>query len=204
MRLVHLAFLVTAVACGGSQLTNLPLSWRGVDESPRPSAAVAQSFAAAPIAFGLRDVRPDPSAVGTYDDGTFTVRTSDNVAQFCSNKLGEMLAHAGARMNETPQAVLEAELLQYTVVEGATFAGTVQLRATVRRGNTGQEWSKIYTGTSKRFGRSHSADNFNEALSNALSDATSKMVTDDDFAHAIDPSIGPPSAIPPPPGAVGG
>ena len=159
---------------------------------------VAQSLASAPIAFGLRDVRPDPTAVGTYEDGGYVVRTSDNVAQFCSNKLGEMLSHAGARMNETPQAVLETELLQYTVAEGGTFAGTVQVRATVRRGS-GEEWSKIYTGTSKRFGRSHSPDNYNEALSNALQDMTSQLVTDDEFAHAINPSIGPAQVMPPPP-----
>jgi uncharacterized lipoprotein YajG len=95
--------------------------------------------------------------------------------------------------------VLEAELLQYTVVEGGTFAGTVQIRATVRRGNSGQEWSKIYTGTAKRFGRSHSADNYNEALSNALQDATSQLVTDDEFAHAVNPAIGPADVMPPPP-----
>jgi hypothetical protein len=164
----------------------LSLSWRGVDESPEPNAEVAQSLASTPIAFGLRDVRPDPSAVGSYDNGATIVRTSDNVAQFCSSKLGEMLAHAGARMNETPQAVLETELLVYKVVEGGTFAAQVRLRARVHRAS-GEEWSKTYEGTGKKWGRTHNPDNYNEALSNALEDATSKLLTDDDFAHAIDP-----------------
>src|SRR5258706_14694894 len=105
-------------SCGGGQIQNLPLNWRGVDDTPRPSVIVAQAFAAAPLSFGLRDMRPDPTAIGLQEEDGYIVRTTDNVAQFCSNRLGEMLARAGARMNEVPLAILETELLEYRVVEG--------------------------------------------------------------------------------------
>ena len=88
-------------ACGGGQIQNLPLMWRAADSSPRPSDSVARAFSAAPFAFGLRDVRPDLTAVGSYGDSGFVVRTSDNVAQYCSGKMGEMLAHAGAQAMTT-------------------------------------------------------------------------------------------------------
>jgi hypothetical protein len=189
------------VACGGGQIHNLPLAWRAADDSPRPSPDVARAFQAVPFAFGLRDVRPDPSAVGTYEDTGFVVRTTDNVAQYCSTRLGEMLAHAGARLADPPTAIVETELLDYRVVEGGTFAGLARLRAVVRRGTT-EVWSRTFVGKSKRWGRTHNPENFNEALSNALADVAAQLVRDDDFARALlEPAVEtlPPAAEPPAP-----
>jgi hypothetical protein len=194
VRLLAIAFLVLA-ACGGyGQIQNLSLAWRGVDGSPHPSGSVARSFASSPLAFGLRDVRPDPSVVGMHEDSGFVVRTTDNVAQYCSTRLGDMLARAGARLNEPPIAVLETELLDYRVVEAGAFNGVVRLRALVRRGG-GEAWSRTYLGKSKRWGRTHNPANFNEALSNALADVTSQLVQDEDFARAL---VGEPAAAPSP------
>jgi hypothetical protein len=182
MRFLGLALVVTA-ACHGSPPSTLALSWRGVTETPKANSVVQESFAAAPFSFTLRDVRTDPTAVGGYDDSSTIVRTPDNVAQFCGTKLGEILISTGARIREQPVAALETELLEYRVIEGGTFAGKVSLRAIVHRGDAA--WSKVYTGTSKRWGRSHSPENFNEALSNALADVAEQLVTDDAFGHAL-------------------
>jgi uncharacterized lipoprotein YajG len=184
--------MITAVgtalgtACGRGQIHNLPLVWTGVDDVPQPSASVARSFAAAPFTFGLRDLRQDPTAVGKYEDDGFVVRTSDNVAQYCSTKMGEMLVRAGARLTETPTAVLEAELLDFQVIEGGVFNGLARIRAIVRRG-VEKAWSKTYVGKSKRWGRTHNPDNFNEALSSALVDVTKQLVQDDELAQALAP-----------------
>jgi hypothetical protein len=191
---------VIASCGGGGQIKNLPLSWRGVDAAPMPSPSVAKSLAAAPISFGLRDVRPDPTAVGTYEGSGFVVRTRDNVAQYCSARLGDLLVHAGAKLSEAPSAVLETELLDYSVVEGNRFSGLVRIRAVVRRG-TGEAWSKTYEGKSKHWGRTHSPDNFNVALSSALADAASQLIHDDDFARALAGGRATdPAPQPPPPG----
>jgi hypothetical protein len=187
MRAIDLTFLVVA-ACGGAQLHSdsapLQLQWRGVDTGPVADQAVAASFAAVPLAFVLRDVRPDPSAVGTYEDSGFVVRTGDNVGTYCGTRLGQLLESAGARLREPPMASLETELLEYRVVEGGTFHGIVRLRAIVRR-PTGDAWAKIYEGSSRRWGRSHAPENFNEALSNALADVATQLVHDDDFAQVL-------------------
>jgi hypothetical protein len=190
-------------ACGGGggNIKNLPLRWQGVEAMPMPSGSVAHALAASPFTFGLRDLRTDPSVVGAYQDTGFVVRTTDNVGQYCTDRMGEILVHAGAHLNDSPVATLEAELLDYKVVEGNTFAGTVQLRATLRRG-ADAVWSKTYTGTSKRWGRTHNPENFNEALSNSLADATSQLLKDEEFAR----SLGEPPASGPvhQPGASGG
>lgn len=188
MRLLSVTLLVLA-ACGSSQISNLPLQWRGVDTSLAPNPNVAASFAAVPLAFSLRDSRTDPTAVGMEEDSGFIVRTTDNVAQYCGAKMGQMLTQAGARLNEAPIASLDTELLEYRVVEGNTFHGIVRVRVIVRRG-AGQAWAKIYEGKSHRFGHSHSPDNFNEALSNALADATAQLIKDEEFAQVLE-SVGP-------------
>jgi len=190
-------------ACGARPIDTLTLSWKGVDAAPRPSPPVAQALAQVPLAFGLRDVRPDPSVVGLQEEPNQIVKTPDNVAQFASARMGEMLRSAGARMDETAVAVIETDLVEFRVVEGGTFTGIAAIRVTVRRGGSA-DWSKAYEGKSKRWGRSHNPDNMNEALSNALADATAKLVNDPAFGMALMAGQAPPPGAPaengPPPG----
>lgn len=157
---------------------------------PLPNPSVAQAFATSSVSFALRDLRPDPTAVGVYQDGGWVVRTTDNVGQYCSERLGEILVRAGARFMSQPSAAIAAELVDYQVVEGGTFAGTVHLRVIVHRG-AGEPWSQTYVGTSTRWGRTHNPENFNEALSNALADAAQKLLKDDAFATALIGPVGP-------------
>lgn len=190
MRAPSIAFLVIAgsvagMACGGGgNIQNLPMRWAGVDPLPRANPSVARALAASPITLGLRDLRADPTAVGSYQDSGFVVRTTDNVGQYCTDRLGEMLVHAGAHLEPAAPTVLDAELLEFKVVEGGTFEGTVRMRATLRRGGN-QVWSRTLAGTSKRWGRTHNPENFNEALSNALAEVTQQLLLDDEFARSL-------------------
>src|SRR5262249_10138965 len=111
-----LALLVIAACGGGGHIQNLPLRWGGVRGRPQPSAPVARAVGSGSMSFGLRDMRAAPSAVGVYQDSGFIVRTSDNVGQYCTDRMGEMLVHAGARLNPAPSAALEAELIDYHVI----------------------------------------------------------------------------------------
>lgn len=170
----------------GGMPTELPLQWRGVRSAVWPNPAVASAFSSTPFVFKLRDARPDPTVVGGYDNSDIQIRTRDNVGEYITMKMGQMLTSAGARFGESG-LVLEAEVLEYSVIEGGVFNGQVRIRAIVHRGG-GEAWSKMYIGKSKRWGRSHSPENMNEALSNALQDATSRLVADEEFAHALAPS----------------
>ena len=151
--------------------------------SRRSSPEVAAAFAKRPFTFKLIDARPDPTVVGGYDDTDTRIHTRTSVAEYCTLKMGAMLAAAGARVNEPSGLVLEAELLEYNVAEGGAFSGAVRFRATLRGGKTA--FTKMYAGKSVRWGRSHNPDNMNEALSNALADATEKLVSDVELARAL-------------------
>src|SRR5262249_10485214 len=136
------------------------------------------------IMLGLRDLRPDPAAVGSYQDTGFVVRTTDNVGQYCTDRLGEMLVHAGAHLEPSAPTTLDFELPEYKVVEGSNFEGSVRVRTTVQRGGN-TVWSRVLVGTSRRWGRTHNPENFNEALSNALAEATQQLLLDDEFAKSL-------------------
>jgi hypothetical protein len=188
VRLLSLAFILIA-ACGGgggAPIKNLSLRWRGVDHMPLASQSVERAFAVMPFSFALRDLRLDPTAVGILqNDNNLVVHTGDNVGQYCTDRLADMLSKAGARINlGMPGAALEAELLEYKVIEGGRFHGSAKLRLILRRGD-GEPWTKTYVGSSKHWGRTHDPDKFNDVLSNALQDATSKIVGDEDFARAL-------------------
>jgi len=186
-----------AAACGSGQISNLTLRWQGVSEPPRANPNVQQALAAVPVALAVRDMRKDPTAVGVFEDDGFVVRTSMNVGQYTASKMGDMLRAAGARLTEQPVAGIETDLVEYTVVEGGMFKGTVRLQVTVKQGASPSGWSKLYEGTSSRWGRSHSPENFNEALSNALAEATQKLLNDEEFARALvgeAPMSGPPGS----------
>ena len=194
------AVVIATAACGGSQpLSTLKLNWQGADSKVDTSPAVRQALSQVPITFGIRDTRPDPTVVGKAADDGVVIHTQDNVAQYCSNRLGDILRSSGARLTEAPAAVLAADLVEYRVDEGNKYAGVVRIRMTIHR-NGQPDWSKDYEGTSNKWGRSHSADNYNEALSTSLEEATQNMLTDDDFGKALMGVGVPPMAPSPPPG----
>lgn len=199
MRILLAAVVLATAACGSSSLHTLNLAWKDADTTVKPASSVGQALATVPIGFGVRDVRPDPTMVGTDEDSGTVVRTRDNVAQYCSNRLGLMLRNAGARLNEQPAAMIEVDLLEFRVDEGGMFRGLARLRVTVRHGAT-PEWSRTYVGTSKRWGRSHNPENYNEALSNSLSEAVENLLKDDALAAALMTPAPAPAAAPAPQG----
>jgi YajG family uncharacterized lipoprotein len=199
MRFLIAAVVLATAACGSSSLHTLNLAWKDADTTVKPASSVGQALATIPIGFGVRDVRPDPTVVGSDEDSGTLVRTRDNVAQYCSNRLGLMLRNAGARLNERPAAMIEADLIEFRVDEGGTFKGLARIRVTVRHGQT-PEWSKTYEGTSTRWGRSHNPENYNEALSNSLSEAVEKLLKDDDLAAALMTPAAAPQPTPAPQG----
>jgi len=173
-------------ACGGhSNVRNLSLQWRDASKQPVASGPVAAAFAQTPFALTVRDVRRDPTVIGRVEEDGWIVRTSDNVVGFVSQHVGDYMERAGARMRENPVANVDIEILELQVVEGGTFQATTQLRVVVRNGGSPDGWQHIYQGKGTRWGRTHNPENYNEALSNALEEATLAIIADPEFGMAL-------------------
>jgi hypothetical protein len=187
MKRLGVAVISLPLACGGPRyIEDLPLVWRGVDKGPAAITAVDQAFAAVPLEMGeLRDARTgDHLKVGTYEDDGFTVRTKGDVRAFWAGRFRALLEGAGAKFQSPAGARIDADLVEFDCIEGNTFDATVRMSVTVIRPGA-QPWSKAYEGKGKRWGRTHNPENFDEALSNALAEATRKVVQDSAFADAL-------------------
>lgn len=184
MPALSLAWLALS-ACGHAHVQNLPLAWRGADPRIRASASVQQAFTAVTLTVSpLRDQRPDPSVVGRYQGDGREVRTTDNVAAYFSDRFAEMLRSAGAQLSPQGMARIDVDIVELGVIEAGMFNGLARLRVSVIR-NGAPTWVKLYEGKSKRWGRTHNPDNYNDALSNSFISATKKLLADEEFANAL-------------------
>jgi hypothetical protein len=186
-RLVSLATFVGLAACSHTEVVAaFPLEWRGVDSQPTPSPAVMDGirrhvFHVEPFA----DKRPADSPIATIEDDPHPVQTPTDVAAFCTKQFTDLLTAASAHIGEEPNAVdLHAEILDFKVIEGGFYNGEARVHFSIQSGGQ-STWEGVYDGKSKRWGRSHSADNYNEALSNAFAEVVRNLMQDDSFGKAL-------------------
>lgn len=181
-----IALACSLTACGRGLPAAFPLEWQGVDSQPSPSDRVRAAIANKNFKMeAVVDKRADRSKIGVDNETRYQYRTTSSVADFCTERIHEMLNAAGMRLVEQGDYVVQTEIGEYNVAEGGLFNGEV--RVTFRVFAPGKPaFESMYEGKSKRFGRSHSPDNINEALSNALHSATEKFLRDDAFADALE------------------
>ncbi len=193
-----LAFTVLVTGCGSSLPEPFALDWQGVDSAPSPSdrvsaALVHKTFRIEPSI----DRRSDASKIGVDQDSSYQYRTTSNVAAFCSDRIKDMLTSAGFKLVEQADLIIQSEIVEYNVAEAGLFNGEVRVRFRVFSPGK-PAFEALYEGKSKRWGRSHSPTNINEALSNALASATEKFLRDDAFADALEGKSAAPAAPAPP------
>jgi hypothetical protein len=187
VRSIALAMFVGLASCSHpGVVAAFPLEWRGVDSGPTPSPAVVDGmrghvFHVAPFV----DKRPADSPIATIEDDTHTVQTPTDVAAFCTKQFTDLLTAAGAHVGEGPNAVdLHAEIMDFKVIEGGFYNGEARVHFSIQSGGQ-SKWEGVYDGKSKRWGRSHSPDNYNEALSNSFAEVVRNLIQDDSFGKAL-------------------
>jgi hypothetical protein len=186
-RMFALAMFLGLASCSHHDgVAAFPLEWRGVDSGPTPSPAVMDGmrrhvFQVAPFV----DKRPPGSPIATVEDDPHPVLTRTDVAAFCTKQFTDLLTAAAARLGEGPTAVeLQAEILDFKVIEGGFYNGEARVHFTIVSGGQ-STWEGVYEGKSKRWGSSHSPDNYNEALSNAFVEVVRNLMQDDSFGKAL-------------------
>jgi uncharacterized lipoprotein YajG len=186
-RSIALAMFVGLASCSHpGVVAAFPLEWRGVDAAPTPSAAVVDGmrghvFHVEPFV----DKRPADSPIATIEEDTHTVQTPTDVAAFCTKQFTDLLTAAGARIGEGASAVdLRAEIMDFKVIEGGFYNGEARVHFSIQSGGQ-SKWEGVYDGKSKRWGRSHSPDNYNEALSNSFAEVVRNLIQDDSFGKAL-------------------
>jgi hypothetical protein len=112
--------------------------------------------------------------------------TSSDVAGFVTDHLKDSLHGAGLTIVDSGADVsISGEIRQFFVTETSTYNGEVSLLIRVKN-NAGKElWAGIATGDSTHWGRSYSAANYYETMSDMLLRATYNLLANPGFRDAL-------------------
>ena len=170
------------MALNASNTSTIPLVWK-------PTVIVTQTGRTNP---GLRvqvvDNRNDPGFIGrnTEDLPLRKVTTPDSVAAFVSEHMKQLISGSGVTdVGDSGTMILKAEIQQFFVEETHLYSGEVRLKVTLVSSNGKPVWTGLTSGTSIRFGRHYSAENYYETLSDSLVDAVHNLMQSETFRTAL-------------------
>jgi hypothetical protein len=180
------------------------LEWRGVDGKLRYRDSVLRAMQSKRLVLApCIDARKDKQLIGRFEEeGAGDARTRDDVSSFCSETLRDRTQELGVQwVDAAPDFTLRPELQKYFVVEGDRFRGTVKLRFTLVAKDGSEAWATTVEGKSSKWGGTHEAENYAEALNVAFNDATQQLLHNRDFEAALQGEPPPPPEVPvaPPP-----
>jgi hypothetical protein len=175
----------------GATLDNVPLKWTPTATlSEMGSVDISGPLLSTKISMGpLVDTRQNPSLVAENREKADKLRqmtTSSDVAGFVTDHLKDSLHGAGLTFVDSGADVsISGEIRQFFVTEMATYNGEVSLLIRVKD-NAGKElWAGLVSGDSTRWGRSYSAANYYETISDMLLRATYNLLANPGFREAL-------------------
>jgi hypothetical protein len=189
-----LTTLVLASACSSSKPdATIPLVFRPdrqahADYRPlRPSPSLRLSLA--PVA----DERADKKAIGENTEvekkpARPVYGSGPSPAEFVGSILSRELVGAGLTpVPESAQSnrVLAVRLTHFYTTESNRYNTDVRATAEVRDGSGHVLWTGQSAGQSSRFGRSLSAENYNQGFSDATLQMIGGLLNDEDFRKAV-------------------
>lgn len=205
------AFAAALAGCASPMMLSTPLAWRPGDDPSdlRPvtaefangwggtvqatgpdmsgqvySAFEGQSLLVTPFT----DARVDRSAIGANQEKNppRPVTTPDDVAAFVTAHVVDVLrASRVPVVSVEGTRVLKGAIVEYFVREENRYNGTVMLDLTLTDASGGTLWHGTVHGAQSKWGRSFSADNYNENLSDALVRAVHQLLMDPAFLAAV-------------------
>jgi hypothetical protein len=98
----------------------------------------------------------------------------------------ELFEHAGLKTVDGNAAVtIKGEVRQFFVRETSSYKSEVAVHLTVVDSGGKTLWSGTASGDATRFGRSYKAENYFEVLSDAVVNAVSSMLQNQQFQKAL-------------------
>ncbi|HEX4826496.1 MAG TPA: YajG family lipoprotein [Candidatus Polarisedimenticolaceae bacterium] len=127
----------------------------------------------------------NPADVGRWNKRPIHVQGEPSVPAFVDEISRRVLTEWGFRLDEKAPTALRIEIAEFRVDVLELIVGHVTLRAVLAASDGTVIWERSVTGDAHRFGLSHNADNYNEALSDALKGALASLVTAPEFQDAV-------------------
>lgn len=117
------------------------------------------------------------------DDQSFPVRASTDLIPYISDTLKQIGTTWGLKRSDAPERILTLRLSRFFVEEsnkalGSVYAAEVKFTFVLADANGKQLMEGASSGSAHRYGRSRSADNCNEVLSDSLKEAFANVLSD--------------------------
>ena len=192
------AALASSTACITARAQGpmrVPLVWKPTDDVRLPHAAL-EGLRGHKIDVGtFLDGRGDDHAligknietrVGGATKGEWGVSTGDDVPAFLAERFRAILSDNGLQLGTTDATrVITAEVRRYFVIEGDSYKAEAVLQFTLQTADGRTLWKGLAEGTSNRWGKSYSAENYYEALGNAYVEAVKNLLKNPEFVRAF-------------------
>jgi len=128
----------------------------------------------------------DLSMVGenNEDDEPVKILSKSSVADFTTSVFRKVFNDWGAIASDNSELSLNGEIANFFVNETRLYVAKVRIRFYLKDRNGKVIWEGLGSGSAKRFGRSLKEENYNEVLSDALTEIFSRLLTDSSFLAA--------------------
>jgi hypothetical protein len=184
--------LINAADCArGASLDNVPLKWTPTSTlSEMGPVDISGALLTTKISMEpLVDTRQNPSLVAENREKADKVRqmtTSSDVAGFVSEHFKDSLRGAGLTIVDGSADVsISGEIRKFFVTEMNTYNGEISLLIRVKNSAGKELWAGIVSGDSTRWGRSYSAANYYETMSDMVLRATYNLLANPAFHDAL-------------------
>ena len=174
------------------QLKDIPLLWNPTEDVRTFKAVDLTIFH--DIHFMVKpfkDFRKNPAEIGVNMERKLAnqdlpVTTKDNVAQWLTFNFSRTLSNFGLDVvQDQGNLTLEADILNFFVTEKSVYKGLAALKVRLLSKSNAVIWEEMISGDSTRFGRSYTAPNYYEALSNSVIYAVYSLLTNNSFKNAV-------------------
>lgn len=177
-------------ACQRPAMVRVPMEYRPT--GPLETGAISGGLPAGQtVAVTATDSRADRSAIGTNvekEGAPIPIYAEGNPDQFVREAVARELGNVGMSVvNDPSQAkrVLHFDLNRFWTEESSLYRGTVNANVELRTASGKVLWHGLASGSSKRFGRSLSSENYQEAFSDATMDMIQNLLKNGDFLAAL-------------------
>ena len=171
------------------KLENSPLVWKPTSSLTGSGAIDLTGLSGVRLQVAkVADGRQNRTLLGENKEKSTAriITTSDDVPAFVTEHMKQIISAAGITVVDSGAThVLQAELKQFYVEEIDTYKGDVRMAVTLSSAAGKPVWQGITSGSASRFGRSYKAENYYEALSDSLIEATNNLLRNPGFHAAL-------------------
>jgi hypothetical protein len=194
-----LAVVVLAMACERPKELRVPLDYRPTDRLALTGLRVAPGTH---VAVRVLDQRTDATAIGSNTEDTSKpvpiYAASPPPDVFVQDAVSRELTNAGIPVEQDPKVatkILKLGLKRFWTDETNTYHTTILADADLTDSAGKSLWRGQVSGNNQKFGRSLSAENYQETLSDAVVDMVQNLLRNPTFVEALN---APPSHTPEP------